>query len=155
LPVLLEWARDASLGVDSGTRLHCCPCHREQRGRCYDRPFESQSVELRHVFFALRRSQQPELPPPPHYTLPVCRPAFRVDLCKHPLGPPQSVDNLWRDAGAHSVLEVEVWAARTGKYRRLLARHPSPPFAPAVAPTLSKTGTPAFSAAVVLITLVQ
>jgi len=40
----MEWARDASAGVDSGTRLRWCPCRREQRGRCYDRPFESQSV---------------------------------------------------------------------------------------------------------------
>jgi len=108
-----------------------------------------------HVFFAIRRSQQPDLPPPLNYTLPVCRPAFRVDLRKHPQGPPQSVDTLWLDAGAHSVLEVEIWAARTGEYRRLLARHPSPPSAPAVAPTLWKTGAPAFSPAVVLIKLVQ
>jgi len=100
-----------------------------------------------HVFFALRRSQQPELPPPPHCTLPVFRPAFRVDLHKHPLGPPQSVDPLWRDAGAHSVLEVAIWAIRTSEYRLLLARLPPPPSAPAVAPTLWTTGAPAFSAA--------
>jgi len=79
-----------------------------------------------HVFFALRRSQQPELPPPPHSTLPVCTPAFRVDLHKNPLGPSQSVDTPWLDAGAHSVIEVAVWAARTGEYRRLLARLPPP-----------------------------
>jgi len=75
-----------------------------------------------HVFFSLRRSQQPELPRSPHYTLPVCRPAFCGDLRRHPLGPPQSVDTLWLDAGAHSVLEVEIWAGRTGEYRRLLVR---------------------------------
>jgi len=100
-----------------------------------------------HVFFALRRSQQPELPRSPHYTLPVCRPAFCGDLPKHPLGPPQSVDTLWLDAGAHSVLEVEIWAGRTGEYRRLLARLLPPPSALAVAPTLWTTGAPAFSAA--------
>jgi len=68
-----------------------------------------------HDFFALRRSQQPELPPPPHYILPVYRPEFLVDLRKHPLGPPQSVDALWLDAGAHSVLEMAIWAAWTGE----------------------------------------
>jgi len=100
-----------------------------------------------HVFFSLRRSQQPELPPPSYYTLPLCRPAFCVNLHKHPLGSRQSVDTLWLIAGAHSVLEVANWAARTSEYRLLLARLPPPPSAPAVAPTLWTTGAPAFSAA--------
>ena len=70
-----------------------------------------------------------------------------MNLHKHPLGPPQSVDTLSLDAGAHTVLEVANWAARTGEYRRLLTCLPSPPSAPAVAPTLWTTGAPAFSAA--------
>jgi len=40
LPALLEWAQDASSGVDSGSRPRLCPCRREQRWRCYDRPCE-------------------------------------------------------------------------------------------------------------------
>ena len=47
----------------------------------------SQSVKMLHAYIAPRRSQQRELPPPAHYTLPVCWPAFRVDFHKHTIGP--------------------------------------------------------------------
>jgi len=57
------------------------------------------------------------------------------------------VDTLWLDAGGRAVLEVVGWASRTGAYGRLLARRPSPPHAPAVAPTLCTGGAPAFPAA--------
>jgi len=70
-----------------------------------------------------------------------------MDFHKHPLGPSQSADTQWLVADAHSVVEVENWAARTGEFTRLLRRQPPLPSAPAVAQTLWTTGAPAFSAA--------
>jgi len=47
----------------------------------------SQSVKILHVLFCPPKVTAERVPPPPHYTLPFCWPAFCVDFHNHTIGP--------------------------------------------------------------------